>query len=151
VNDQLTRGEFNTFTMATAVVVFVYPETGRFSVSTAAHPRALIRRANGSFEVLEKGGLPLGVQPGEEYPVEDGSLGPGDALVLYSDGISETLGEGNQTFGVEGLCRALAAGAPSAAEVVAAVSREVSVFSKKASPIDDRTIMVVRRSEEHRG
>jgi serine phosphatase RsbU (regulator of sigma subunit) len=151
VNDQLTSGEFNTFTMATAVVAFVDPETGRFSLSTAAHPRALIRRANGSFEVMEKGGLPLGVQPGEEYPVEDGSLAPGDALVLYSDGISETIGEGDQTFGVEGLCRALAGGAASAAEVVAAVSREVSVFSRKASPIDDRTIMVVRRAEEHRG
>jgi sigma-B regulation protein RsbU (phosphoserine phosphatase) len=137
--------------MATAVVAFVDPESGRFSISTAAHPRALIRRANGSFETLEKGGLPLGVQAGEEYPVEEGALGPGDALVLYSDGISETMGEGNQTFGVEGLYRALAAGAPSAAEVVAAVSREISVFSKGASHIDDRTIMVVRRAEEHRG
>ena len=151
VNEQLTRGEFNTFTMATAVVAFVDPESGRFSVSTAAHPRALIRRANGSFETLEKGGLPLGVQAGEEYPVEEGALGPEDALVLYSDGISETIGEGNQTFGVEGLYRALATGAPSAAEMVAAVSREISVFSKGASHIDDRTIMVVRRAEEHRG
>jgi sigma-B regulation protein RsbU (phosphoserine phosphatase) len=129
----------------------VDPDTGRFSLSTAAHPRALIRRASGSFEVLEKGGLPLGVQAGEEYPVEDGVLGPGDALVLYSDGISETTGEGNRAFGVEGLCRALAAGAPSAAEVVAAVSREVSAFSAGASKVDDRTIMVVRRAEESRG
>jgi hypothetical protein len=31
------------------------------------------------------------------------------------------------------------------------VSREISVFSKGASHIDDRTIMVVRRAEEHRG
>jgi serine phosphatase RsbU (regulator of sigma subunit) len=151
VNDQLARGEFNTFTMATAVVAFVDPDSGRFSLSTAAHPRALIRRAGGSFEVLEQGGLPLGVQAGEHYPVEEGVLGPGDALVLYSDGISEAVGEGNQPFGVEGLCRALAAGAPSASEVVAAVSREVSVFSRGASLIDDRTIMVVRRAEERRG
>jgi serine phosphatase RsbU (regulator of sigma subunit) len=151
VNNQLASGEFNTFTMATAVVAFVDPESGRFSLATAAHPRAVIRRADGSFEVLEKGGLPLGVQAGEEYPVEEGVLRPGDALVLYSDGISETVGEGNRTFGVDGLCRALAPGAASASEVVAAVSREVSVFSHGASLIDDRTIMVVRRAEERRG
>jgi hypothetical protein len=35
--------------------------------------------------------------------------------------------------------------------VVAAVSREVSVFSRGASHIDDRTIMVVRRAEERSG
>jgi serine phosphatase RsbU (regulator of sigma subunit) len=151
VNDQLTQGEFNSFTMATAVIAFVDPDSGRFSVATAAHPRALVRRADGSVETLEKGGLPLGVKAGEEYPTEEGVLGPGEALVLYSDGISETVGKSNRTFGVEGLCRALATGAPSAAEVVAAVSREVSVFSKGASQIDDRTIMVVRRVEERRG
>jgi serine phosphatase RsbU (regulator of sigma subunit) len=151
VNNQLAQGEFNLFTMATAVIAFVSPETGRFSLSTAAHPRALIRRADGRVEVLEKGGLPLGVQAGEEYPVEEGVLAPEDALVLYSDGISETIGEDNQPFGVEGVCRALATGAPSAAELVAAVSREVSAFSKGASHIDDRTIMVVRRAEERRG
>jgi len=151
VNDQLTQGEFNSFTMATAIVAFVDPDSGRFSIATAAHPRALVRRADGSVEVLEKGGLPLGVKAGEEYPIEEGVLAPGEALVLYSDGISESVGEGNRTFGIEGLCRALATGAPSAAEVVAAVSREVSVFSKGASHIDDRTIMVVRRAEERRG
>ncbi|OFV80318.1 MAG: hypothetical protein A2Y78_15750 [Acidobacteria bacterium RBG_13_68_16] len=151
VNDQLTQGEFNSFTMATAVIAFVDPDSGRFSVATAAHPRALVRRADGSVEMLEKGGLPLGVKAGEEYPIEEGVLAPGEALVLYSDGISESVGEGNRTFGIEGICRALATGAPSAAEVVAAVSREVSVFSKGASHIDDRTIMVVRRAEERRG
>jgi serine phosphatase RsbU (regulator of sigma subunit) len=151
VNDQLTVGEFNTLTMATAVVAFVDPETGRFSLSTAAHPRALVRRADGSVDVLEKGGLPLGVKQGEVYPVEEGTLGPGEALVLYSDGISESTGANNEAFGVEGLRRVLAMGAPSAVDVVAAVSREVSVFCKGASRVDDRTIMVVRRAEEARG
>lgn len=151
VNDQLTRGEFNTFTMATAIVAFVDPESGRFTLSTAAHPRALVRRANGTVEVLEKSGLPLGVQAGERYPVDEGELGMGDALVLYSDGISETTGEGNRTFGAEGVRRVLAKGVTSAASVVAAVSEEVSAFCNGAARLDDRTIMVVRRTEAVRG
>ena len=151
VNDQLTRGEFNTFTMATAIVAFVEPESGRFSLSTAAHPRALVRRADGTVEVLETSGLPLGVRAGERYPVDEGVLGMGDALVLYSDGISETTGEGNRPFGAEGVRRVLAQGVTSAAAVVAAVSEEVAAFCKGAPRMDDRTIMVVRRAEEARG
>jgi sigma-B regulation protein RsbU (phosphoserine phosphatase) len=151
VNDQLTVGEFNAFTMATAVVAFVDPETGRFSLATAGHPRPLVRRADGSVGVLERSGLPLGVQKGEAYGVEEGALGPGEALVLYSDGITDTLGADHEPFGVDGLRRALAAGASSAAELVAAVNREVSAFGGGASHFDDRTIMVVRRAEASRG
>jgi serine phosphatase RsbU (regulator of sigma subunit) len=151
VNDQLTVGAFNVYAMATAVVAFVDPESGRFSLSTAGHPRPLLRRADASIVVLEKSGLPLGVQTGETYPVEEGVIAPGEALVLYSDGITDTMGDDHEPFGVEGLRRALAARAASAADIVAAVSREVSAFSGGASHFDDRTIMVVRRAEGSRG
>ncbi len=147
VNDQLTRGEFNAFTMATAIVAFVDPDSGRFSLSTAAHPRAIVRRSRGAVETFETSGLPLGVRPGQVYPVDVGVLEPGDALVLYSDGISETMGEGRQTFGAEGVRRVLARGVTTAAAVVAAVSEEVTRFSKGSARADDRTIMVVRRAE----
>ena len=151
VNDQLTRGEFNAFTMATAVIAFVDPESGRFSLSTAAHPRALIRRADGHVEVLEKSGLPLGVHQGEVYPVEEGVLGPGEALVLYSDGISDAIGKGAAPFGTEGLRQVLARRFSSATEVVAAVTHGVLDFTAGVPLIDDRTIMVVCRTEEARG
>jgi serine phosphatase RsbU (regulator of sigma subunit) len=151
VNDQLTVGEFNAITMATAVVAFIDPETGRFSLSTAGHPRPLLRRADASVVVLDASGLPLGVQKGETFPAENGVLGPGDALVLYSDGITDTMSGDHEPFGVEGLRRVLARGAASAADVVAAVGNEVSAFSSGASHFDDRTIMVVRRAEGPRG
>jgi serine phosphatase RsbU (regulator of sigma subunit) len=151
VNEQLTMADFNAFTMATAVVAFLDPEGGRFALATAGHPRPLLRRSDGSIAVLEKSGLPLGVQKGEKYPVEAGIIEPGDALVLYSDGITDTLGEGHEPFGVEGLRRVLALGCPSAVDVVAAVSRELSAFSSGAAHFDDRTIMVVRRAEGNRG
>ncbi len=148
VNDQLTQGEFNCFTMATAVVAFVDPANGRFTLSSAAHPRALIRRADGNMEMLVKSGLPLGVRFGGEYPLEEGQLEPGDLLVLYSDGVSEAIGKGAVPFGVEGLWRSLGRDFSSAEEAAAAVSCEVVDFSGGESLIDDRTVVVVRRVEE---
>jgi serine phosphatase RsbU (regulator of sigma subunit) len=148
VNEQLTQGEFNRFTMATAVIAFVDPENGRFTLSSAAHPRALIRRADGNMEMLVKSGLPLGVRSGDEYPLDEGQLEAGDLLVLYSDGISEAIGRGAVPFGVEGLWRSLGRDFSSAEEAVAAVNCEVVDFSGGESPIDDRTVVVVRRTEE---
>ena len=146
VNGQLTGGEFSCFTMATAVVAFVDPDTGAFVLGTAAHPRAIIRRSNGAVEVLDLSGLPLGVKSGEHYPQQDGALGAGDMLLLFSDGISEAIGEGAAPFGLDGLRRVIAGTFASAADVVEAVGRAVSEFTGGVPPVDDRTIMVVRRA-----
>lgn len=151
VNGQLTGREFSCFTMATAVIAFVDSDTGAFTLATAAHPRAVLRRENGEVEVLDRSGLPLGVRPDEHYPLQEGRLGPGDMLVLFTDGISEALGEGATPFGLDGLRRVIAGTYASAAEVVDAVGRAVTGFTVGVPPVDDRTIMVVRRAEGDRG
>ncbi len=147
VNDQLTQGEFNWYTMATAVIAFADPDTGRFAVATAAHPRAFVRRAGGRIEVLEESGLPLGVRSGERYPLQEGRLEAGDLLVLHSDGISEAVGEGSAPFGVDGLHRALAPGFASASAALDAVLDNVAAFTGGVPAIDDQTIMIVRKAE----
>ncbi|MDD5562514.1 MAG: SpoIIE family protein phosphatase [Thermoanaerobaculaceae bacterium] len=147
VNDQLTQGEFNWYTMATAVIAFADPDSGRFTVATAAHPRAFVRRAGGRIDVLEASGLPLGVRAGEQYPLQEGRLEAGDLLVLHSDGISEATGHGSDLFGVDGLHRALEPGFASASAALAAVLDSVAAFTGGAPAIDDQTIMIVRKAE----
>ncbi len=147
VNGQLTQGEFNWYTMATAVIAFADPNSGRFAIATAAHPRAFVRRAGGSIEVLEASGLPLGVRWGERYPLQEGRLETGDLLVLHSDGISEAVGEGSAPFGVDGLQRVLGRDFASASEALDAVLDSVAAFTGGAPAIDDQTIMIVRKTE----
>jgi serine phosphatase RsbU (regulator of sigma subunit) len=151
VNGQLTGGEFNCFTMATAVVAFVDSDTGAFTLATAAHPRAIVRRVNGEIEVLDKSGLPLGVKSGGRYPLQEGRLESGDLLLLFTDGISEAIGEGAAPFGLDGLHRVIAETFDSAAEVVDAIGSAVAAFTAGVPPVDDRTIMVVRRAEGDSG
>ncbi len=147
VNGQLTQGEFNWYTMATAVIAFADPDSGRFAIATAAHPRAFVRRAGGSIEVLEASGLPLGVRSGEHYPLQEGRLQAGDLLVLHSDGISEAVGDGSAPFGVEGVHHALGRNFASASEALDAVLDSVAAFTGGAPAIDDQTIMIVRKTE----
>jgi len=122
---------------------------GRITV-TGQHESLLIVRRDGGIEELDTLmlGMPLGlVEPIGEYAgTARADLYPGDAVVLYSDGITEaTDGEGRM-FGIAGLKQVLAgqAGREAAAikdAVIAAVRRHIG-----GTPLfDDMTLLVVRQ------
>jgi hypothetical protein len=76
---------------ATAVHVSLDLRTGAFRVWTAGHPPALHWRAGaGRWQPLESEGPMLGLIPDGEFVRADGTLRPGDALMLYTDGMVET-------------------------------------------------------------
>jgi hypothetical protein len=75
---------------ATAVHVSLDLGTGAFRVWTAGHPPALHWRAGaGRWTPLESEGPMLGLIPDGEFVRADGTLRPGDALMLYTDGMVE--------------------------------------------------------------
>ncbi len=85
-------------TGATAVCVIIDPATGAFDYARAGHPPLLVVRDGGRAEVLDEArGIPLGVFVDPGYENAHGSLGPGDTLVLYSDGAVERRGESIDT------------------------------------------------------
>lgn len=63
--------------------------TARLSYSDAGHGFVLFRRADGTVEELRHVGLPLGVLSDEVYREDSILLGPGDVLVVYSDGLTQ--------------------------------------------------------------
>lgn len=63
--------------------------TGQVSMVQAGHPHPLILRAGGAVEFVGPGGLPVGLIPGAGYERFDLRLGPGDRMLLYSDGVIE--------------------------------------------------------------
>lgn len=76
---------------ATAVHVAIDLQSGAFTIGYAGHPAAAqFSAGSGRWRMLSGGRGPLlGVIEDAEYPREDGQLRPGDALVLYSDGVVE--------------------------------------------------------------
>lgn len=142
----------------TAVVVHAAPD-GTVHVAGAGHPPLLHRRArSGEGErvtALALPGLPLGVIEEFEPTFETLTLGPGDALVLYTDGLTETVvtgaaarpREGRATAArrleVEGLVPLVAAAPAGAMETVDFLLDAVDAAGGRKPAEDDRTVLVL--------
>ena len=77
----------------TAALAELEPATGRLRFVGAGHLDNVILRADGSIVSLASTGAPLGLlPPGLQYGETGEVLHPGDALVLYSDGVTDAQG-----------------------------------------------------------
>jgi sigma-B regulation protein RsbU (phosphoserine phosphatase) len=123
----------------------VYDADSReFQYTNAGHPVPLLVRA-GQVHSLESHGLLLGIMPDTDYHSSRVSLQPGDLIVLYSDGISEARGRGNQLFRCEGVASSvLEAAAGTAAQVLEAVWQKVDAHLARGEGEDDRTLLVLK-------
>lgn len=75
---------------ATAVLAVLDPPTGRILYANAGHPLPEIGRAAHEVECLIGTNLPIGVLERVEYDEGESHMSPGDKMVLYTDGISES-------------------------------------------------------------
>jgi serine phosphatase RsbU (regulator of sigma subunit) len=122
------------------------PITGLVKYCSAGHPPALLLRANGELEFLSQGGLLLGVVPAASYVVGSFELRAGDVLLIYSDGITESLNSTGEEFGyarLEAQLRNAQAGAGDA--VLFSVLGAVQDFAAACPLVDDMSLAIVRR------
>ena len=85
----------------------------------------------------------------EDTPYEEGvvSLGSGDALLVFSDGVTETWNPEDEEFGEERLAEIARSGADlSAAALQDAILGELETFARGGKSTDDRTLIVLRRA-----
>jgi PAS domain S-box-containing protein len=117
-------------------------EPVRALASSAGHPRPALLLADGRAELVECSGVLLGVVPSPTLVDVEVTLHPGDAIVLYTDGVTEAR-RGGQLFGEFRLLEALRdlAGC-SADEIAAGIDDAVDEFQDDAN--DDVAILVVR-------
>jgi serine phosphatase RsbU (regulator of sigma subunit) len=107
----------------------------------AGHGQAVLRRGDGTIEPLQPFGLPLGVLSTEHYSEGVVTLGPGDVLVIYSDGLSEARPE---LFRDQ---ETLAAQIDPNETAGATAQRLVDLATAAGGQLpDDLTVVVVRRS-----
>jgi len=83
----------------TAVLCEYDPRARRLTYVNAGHNAPILRRADGAFETLEVGGLPLGIKVGAEYLTATLELRPGDALIFFTDGVIEAFNGSGEEFG----------------------------------------------------
>jgi serine phosphatase RsbU (regulator of sigma subunit) len=79
--------------MSTLMVVVFTPGSGELRGANAGHPPALVRRIGGAIERWDAGrSLPLGVIDQDVFPEDVIALEPGDAVLIYTDGLFEVRG-----------------------------------------------------------
>jgi serine phosphatase RsbU (regulator of sigma subunit) len=125
------------------------PQKAEFTYCSAGHHPALLMRAkDGSVEELERTGIPLGVMEEATWKREMVSIEPGDALVLYTDGITDAENTSEEFYGLERLREVLSRqGGKKAEEIRDALREEVRHWVGKAAQFDDITLMVLVREK----
>lgn len=119
------------------------PGTARVRYASGGHLPPLLVRADGRTELLEAPGALLGVWASPEPAERETELAPGDAVVLYTDGVTEA-GAPADAFG-EGRLGALLAGLGGAgADVIAQGVLDAVLGHRPEPPRDDIAVLVIR-------
>lgn len=85
---------------ATLIFGIIDVATGELTYVTAAHPGGILQRRDGRILMLEGDNSVVGGFPNLTYSERHVTLEPGDALVLYTDGLTEARRDG-EMYGVE--------------------------------------------------
>lgn len=146
VNDRLAQDVRQSGRFMTMFVCSV--TSGGLRWVRAGHPPPLLlRRGADTPRALRRGGMSLGVVPGELYEERTLVMEPGDLLLAYSDGLVEACGKDGEQFGEERLRRTLSRCAGrTAQETVDCVVSELMDYLGDVSLEDDVTLVAVRRS-----
>jgi sigma-B regulation protein RsbU (phosphoserine phosphatase) len=127
---------------ATAFYGVYEPLTRRLTYSIAGHPLPLLRRRNHAVVELERTpGLPLGILERDSWDEQVVTLAPGDALLLFTDGITEGTNAAGEMFGGERLADAVRLGPQRPQRLVQHVERHFQNFRGDAPDMDDRTLL----------
>jgi serine phosphatase RsbU (regulator of sigma subunit) len=126
------------------------PRTGDMQFVNAGQTPPLLRRQNGAIERLMTGGIALGMFAGATYEAGTAHLEPGDALVAYSDGITEAEDPTGEPFDEAGLERTLALypgtfPEATAASVGQAIFDAVERHRRDSRLGDDLSVLVLSR------
>lgn len=123
--------------------------TGDVTMARAGHDPPLLYRAKGRQVVpLAPPGMAAGVDSGDVFDRvisdETISLGPGDGILLYTDGATEALDRHEAEFGLARLTQAVQANAPKGAEATAKnIAEELREFAGEAPQYDDITLISI--------
>lgn len=124
------------------------PATGKIAYINAGHNPPLIGRNDGTAEQLGSGGFPLGIIPMAEYELGETYLKGDEALVIYSDGVSEAANLKGEEYGMERLTEVINLNLhKSASGMRDKIESSLSAFTQSAPAGDDITMVIVKKTK----
>ncbi len=132
---------------ATMIIVRWSTDGERVEIVNAGHHAPLWLTRDGRVdEFPSRVGIPLGIMPEWDESVVERDARGDSVLVLCSDGLTECADEARNEFGLDGVGRELARlGSAGAAEIAAGLAQRVRQHCAPREPVDDVTLVVVKR------
>jgi hypothetical protein len=142
LRDQRGDGRFSTVAYAHLEVV---PRGVRMTLACGGHPLPLVVRADGTVEPVGELGTLLGADLDTEPELNEVTveLGEGDALVLYTDGVTEVRRSRREVFGHADLAGLLSTCAGLPPDAVAERIEQAVLTAAENRPRDDIAILVL--------
>jgi sigma-B regulation protein RsbU (phosphoserine phosphatase) len=110
-------------------------------------PPLVVRAAQGTAEELRVPGMALGILANERFGEHTSHLKPGDALIMYTDGVTDAMNGEQEMFGLERLKRlARDHRYEKAQQLAETINQAVSDFVGDSVQFDDFTLVVARRA-----
>jgi phosphoserine phosphatase RsbU/P len=135
------HGEF-----CTVCCALLQPHAGGgalLSIACGGHPAPIIRRNDGTVEIGTASGPLLGMPVDLDFVEQSVELGPGDIVVLYTDGVTEAHHRNQALFGEDRLMEVIGRSKNDVDEVADGILAAVSDYGP-AEPRDDVAVVVVR-------
>jgi len=144
MNDHLTS-LLEAERFVTMLYAIVDRENLQLTYATAGHPPPLWhRRRLGTVETLDAQGMMIGVLPDPEFDEHTVQLERGDAILFYTDGLTECRNHDGEMFGLKRVAKLLASQpAMPSASVAQTVDRELRRFRGPLELNDDLTLVVL--------
>ena len=149
-NRQISKGNDNDL-FITAWLGILEISTGKLRYVNAGHCPPLLRKAGEeSFRYLkEVHGVMLAFFDDTEYEQSEIRLAPGDELLLYTDGVTETTNAQGEQYGYERLAAFMGEhGHDALDKLLPAVREQIDAFAGDAPQFDDVTMLMLRMGEK---
>ena len=115
-----------------------------FNYVNAGHNPPVLLHPNGSFELLETGGLILGFKTEQYYEQAKVLLKSGDSILFYTDGLTEAMNQNSEEFGIERLIKAFKSSQKLPfKDRINFIHQKTVRFSKSSGLMDDQTLMIL--------
>jgi serine phosphatase RsbU (regulator of sigma subunit) len=144
-NEKLYEGN-DAGMLVTAWMGILNIRTGKILFANAGHNPPLVKHADGTFEYLKsRAGFVLAGMDGVRYRKNELDLAPGDAIYLYTDGVTEATDLNEELYGEDRLHAVLQKYKDESMEVICSeIKKDVDLFAGEAPQFDDITMLALK-------